>query len=185
MGTYLQTSSGKKIDFDDIRQENFNLDDIIYSLALLCRYNGHIKHFYSVLAHEINCYYIGKYLNYSQEELLYCLLHDSTEAYIGDIASPIKERFSGIRDFEDEIYSYILKALNLDFPSEEILKKVKLTDKIALHKEWKALMDEDFESEYTLYDVESFSTDEEPVEETRNRYRKLINSIIKEGRNEL
>lgn len=182
MGTYLQTSSGKKINFDDIRQEDFNLDDIIYSLALLCRYNGHTKHFYSVLAHEINCYYIGMYLGYTKEELLYCIIHDSTESYIGDIATPIKERFPGIKDFENEIYSYILNALGLKFPSEEILKKVKLVDKIALHKEWKELMDEDFKSEYTLYEVESFRTDEEPVEETRNRYRKLINSVINEGR---
>ncbi len=57
-----------------IRQEDFNLDDIIYSLALLCRYNGHTKHFYSVLAHEINCYYIGMYLGYTKEELLYCII---------------------------------------------------------------------------------------------------------------
>lgn len=182
MGTYLQTSSGKKINFDDIRQEDFNLDDIIYSLALLCRYNGHTKHFYSVLAHEINCYYIGMYLGYTKEELLYCIIHDSTEAYIGDIATPIKERFPGIKDFENEIYCYILNALGLKFPSEEILKKVKLVDKVALHKEWKELMDEDFESEYSLYEVESFRTDEEPVEEIRNRYRKLINLVINEGR---
>lgn len=184
MGTYLQTSSGKKIDFNNIKQEDFDLEDIIYSLALLCRYNGHAKHFYSVLAHEINCYYIGIYLGYSKEELLHCLIHDSTEAYMGDIATPIKERFPGIRDFEKAIFSYILNALSLGYPREETLKKVKLADTIALHKEWKALMDEDYESEYTLYEVEFFNTDEEPVEETRNKYRKLINSIIKEGRKE-
>lgn len=185
MGTYLQTSSGQKIDFDDLRQEKFNLDDIIYSLSLSCRYNGHTKHFYSVLAHEINCYYIGVYLNYSKEELLYCILHDSTEAYLGDIATPIKERFKEISDFENTIYSYILKNLSLDFPGEEIQKKVDLVDKIALHKEWKELIDSNYESEYTSYPVDSFSTDEEPFEETRNKYRKLINSIMKKGRNEL
>ena len=49
--SYITTYTGKH--FDPIQPEPglFDLTDISHALSLLCRGNGHMKHFYSVAQH--------------------------------------------------------------------------------------------------------------------------------------
>lgn len=51
--SYITTYTGKH--FDPIQPEPglFDLTDISHALSLLCRGNGHMKHFYSVAQHSI------------------------------------------------------------------------------------------------------------------------------------
>ena len=53
--SYITTYTGKH--FDQIQPEPglFDLTDISHALSLLCRGNGHMKHFYSVAQHSIAC----------------------------------------------------------------------------------------------------------------------------------
>ena len=53
--SYITTYTGKH--FDPIQPEPglFDLTDISHALSLLCRGNGHMKHFYSVAQHSIAC----------------------------------------------------------------------------------------------------------------------------------
>ena len=51
----MNTFSGKKFDPMDIKAEDICLEDIAHALSLLCRGGGHLKHFYSVGQHSINC----------------------------------------------------------------------------------------------------------------------------------
>jgi len=91
----IQTHTGKM--FRPFADEWYDIDirDIAHSLSNLCRFNGHCKQFYSVAQHSV---LVSNLLGDSKE---YCdgqckllaqwgLLHDAPEAYMGDIATPIK-----------------------------------------------------------------------------------------------
>lgn len=61
------------------------IEDIARSLSNLCRYNGHVREFYSVAEH---CYWVS--LDVPPQDALWGLLHDASEAYLGDLMSPLK-----------------------------------------------------------------------------------------------
>lgn len=65
--------------------------DIAHSLSMQCRFNGHTRHFYSVAQH---CYLVADLV--PAEHQLAALLHDATEAYVGDLVRPLKQ---GMREF--------------------------------------------------------------------------------------
>ena len=88
--SYITTYTGKH--FDPIQPEPglFDLTDISHALSLLCRGNGHMKHFYSVAQHSIACAEEAKARGYSARVQLGCLLHDASEAYLSDVTRPVK-----------------------------------------------------------------------------------------------
>ena len=90
--SYITTYTGKH--FDPIQPEPglFDLTDISHALSLLCRGNGHMKHFYSVAQHSIACAEEAKARGYSARVQLGCLLHDASEAYLSDVTRPGKKR---------------------------------------------------------------------------------------------
>jgi hypothetical protein len=56
---------------------------IAHSLAQQCRWTGHTLRFYSVAEHCVLASRITKTLD--------CLLHDASEAYLSDLARPVKQ----------------------------------------------------------------------------------------------
>ena len=86
----IKTYTG--IMFDPIIPEAEKIDivDIAHALSMLCRGNGHMKHFYSVGQHSINCMMEARAREYSQRVQLGCLLHDASEAYLSDVTRPVK-----------------------------------------------------------------------------------------------
>lgn len=97
---WMQTFSGRKFYPLHPRPEDVELADIAHGLAHVCRYGGHPRTFYSVAEHCVHvCDVVGTHaLNaghsfevaraYAQE----ALLHDSSEAYIGDMIRPLKHQ---------------------------------------------------------------------------------------------
>jgi len=51
----MNTFSGKKFDPMHMNSEDVSLEDLAHALSLLCRGGGHLKYFYSVGQHSINC----------------------------------------------------------------------------------------------------------------------------------
>ncbi len=84
-GNWIQTFLSKKYFPLDPRPEDVEIEDIAHSLSFLCRYNGHIKKFYSVAEH---CWIISHVV--PPELALKGLLHDASEAYMSDIPRPFK-----------------------------------------------------------------------------------------------
>ena len=56
---YVSTHRKKFTISESSHPDEIDLEDIIHALSLICRYNGAVKHHYSVLSHSINvCTYV-------------------------------------------------------------------------------------------------------------------------------
>lgn len=84
--TWILTRSGRKFDLANPTADMVDPTDIAHSLSMQCRFNGHTSSFYSVAQHS---YLVADLV--PAEHQLAALLHDATEAYVGDLVRPLKE----------------------------------------------------------------------------------------------
>lgn len=66
----------------------FRMEDIAHGLSMMCRYNGHTRHFYSVAEHSVIVSLLMQELDLGDP--MEGLLHDATEAYMCDMPRPWK-----------------------------------------------------------------------------------------------
>ena len=84
----LHNVFGKMINPLNPSPDDFDIEVIAHSLSLKCRFNGHIKWFYSVAQH---AYLVSMLV--SDENALWGLLHEMDEVYFPDIPAPLKKYF--------------------------------------------------------------------------------------------
>lgn len=132
IGDWMQTFTGRAFYPMDPRVEDIDLLDIAHSLSLTCRYGGHARRFYSVAEH---CVLLSRAV--APQNALWALLHDATEAYVGDMIRPLKASMPAYRAAEDRLMAVICERFRLDptFPAE-----VKQADLRILHDERAVLM---------------------------------------------
>lgn len=100
-------------DLEIFSEKNISLEVIATGLSNQCRYNGQVKKFYSVAEHSVLLSrFAGK--RYSRfpsclELQMYMLLHDASEAYLGDIISKLKPHLPKYKELEDNIQTTILE----------------------------------------------------------------------------
>lgn len=122
------------------------LDDISWHLSRICRFNGATEYFYSVAQHSVLVQDLiaSKLENPDgrEEKLirLAALMHDAAEAYIGDMARPIKRMFPAIEDVEYRLTRYIFKELGIPWPTQESWEAIKYADLMACELEQRDLM---------------------------------------------
>ncbi len=109
--------------------------DISHALAHLCRFNGHTHEFYSVAQH--SCMVADLV---PAEHKLAALLHDATEAYIGDMVRPIKEVMAAYQQMEHVLWLQICVRFDL---GPLLPESVQHADLIALATERRDLMPPD------------------------------------------
>ena len=119
--------------------EDIKKEDIAHALSLICRANGHFKHFYSIAQHCINCYKEGKMRKLSNKVLLALLLPDASEAYISDITRPVKERLLEYLKIENEIQEMIYNKFGIYDLTGEEKAQIKEIDDLMLWYEFKNL----------------------------------------------
>ena len=76
------------------------IEDIAHSLSMTCRYAGHCRDFYSVAEHSLLVESLGQGRVVQKRQLMAYLLHDASEAYLGDVTSPLKSLLPNYRDLE-------------------------------------------------------------------------------------
>ena len=138
--TTIQTYTGKHVDPFNLRPEQIDIQDIAHSLSLQCRFNGHCKEFYSVAEHSIR---VSNIL--PAEFKLWGLLHDATEAYLGDIITPIKKELcvfgplgdDSLKIIEEWAAKVIAQKFGLVWPMPE---EVHHADRVLLATEFRDLM---------------------------------------------
>lgn len=128
-GGFIQTYTGKKFYPLDPRPDDIDINDIVHALSHQSRFAGHCTQFYSVAQH---CVLVS--LMCPQEDALWALLHDATEAYLVDIPSPLKKspEFEFYRVTEKKLMETICDVFGL---SHEEPVSVKIVDKRMLATE--------------------------------------------------
>lgn len=111
----MQTYTGLKFYPMDPHPEDISSLDIAHSLSLLCRYNGHVQRFMSVAEH---CVLMSEAV--SPENALWALLHDATEAYVGDMVKPLKRSMPEYVAVENKVMECIAQhyGLGSSMPAE-------------------------------------------------------------------
>jgi uncharacterized protein len=91
-GPFIQTLSGRRVNPLDASPEDIDAGDIARALANTCRFGGHSRAFYSVAQHSALVCDLLEDRGASPDELMAALLHDASEAYLGDLPHPLKHR---------------------------------------------------------------------------------------------
>lgn len=132
-GDWIQTYTGKAFWPLDPRADEVNILDIAHALSNICRYTGHVSRFYSVAEHSVLVS-----LNVPPEYAMWGLLHDASEAYLTDIARPVKKYLTNYRDIEHGIMSAVAEHFLLQGDEPEIVKvadnRILLDEKAALFR---------------------------------------------------
>jgi uncharacterized protein len=91
-GPYVQTVSGRWVNPFDPDPEQLDAGDIARALANHCRFGGHSRVFYSVAQHSVIVSQLVEQRGGDVEDVFAALMHDATEAYLGDMPHPLKHR---------------------------------------------------------------------------------------------
>lgn len=145
-GDWMQTFSGHAFYPLDPDPELIEPMDIAHSLAMQCRYNGHVTRFYSVAEH---CVLMSDYLierwggsveldEDGRQLALWALLHDAAEAYIGDMVRPLKVNMPAFIAIDEFVTAAVADRFGL--ADHTIPREVKLVDTRILLDERAALL---------------------------------------------
>ena len=112
----ITTASGKFFDILKPEEYEFDIEEISTALSNLCRYTGHVNRFYSVAEHSVLVSRIVP-----QHLALAGLLHDASEAYLGDVSSPLKKLLPEYQAIEDRVQRSLAGYFGFEYPfGEEI-----------------------------------------------------------------
>lgn len=127
----IRTIGKRRFNFIEPVASSVNIEDIAHALASVCRFNGHIEQHYSVAQHSVLTSYLVP-----PEDALAALLHDSTEAYLTDVTSPLKQLLPDYKAMELRIEKFVWGCFGL---AAELPESVKIADKIMLATEMRDL----------------------------------------------
>ncbi len=144
--SYINTQSGRQFWPLSPRAADVDIVDIAHALGNICRFTGHTRKFYSVAEHAA---VVAMLVGHKRKDLqLAALHHDSAEAYLCDVASPVKQYLEvnahcQRQDFgaaEDKVLRCIFERLGIPWPDEAGWLVIKAADLLALRWEAEHLM---------------------------------------------
>ena len=183
-GGCILTYTGKIVYPLDPRPEEIDLYDIAHALAAIGRYTGHTEAFYSVAEHAVRVSELCEdrvarpHTTDHRKYAFEGLMHDASEAYLGDIAKPIKhDSYVGtlFAKAEDRLMVIIAELFGFEYPKSEV---VSWADRVMLRTEQRYLLPYPNEL-YSLEDEElgpeihSTLTPEEAEIEFIDRFKEL------------
>lgn len=138
---WIQTFTGRQFFPLDPRADDVCLPDVAHALANVCRFNGHVRRFYSVAEHSVRVSILAERLASEaaaefdpKAAARWGLLHDATEAYVCDLARPLKQapEFAAYREAEKNLERVIAEAFGLLLPMPV---HVRIADEVMLATE--------------------------------------------------
>ena len=134
MSGWIRTFTGRKVEPLNLRVSDVDIRDIAHALSNQCRFTGHVREFYSVAQHSVQVSHL------CPQNLKLCgLLHDASEAYLIDLARPVKHapQMAFFREAEDCIQRVIASKFKIPYPFPQ---PVHLADNVALVTEARDFM---------------------------------------------
>lgn len=183
MGDCITTYTGKHFDPLIPDERLIYVEDIAHALSLICRGNGHVKTFFSVAQHCINCAKEAAARGYSRRMILACLLHDASECYMSDVPRPFKKSLPDYVEQEERLLSVIYeKFLGSDLTEEE-RAQVKEIDNGMLWFDLEYLLNEKQEGKPPVLYIE-LNYEVKPFDEVEKEYLKCFWDNAKDERNQ-
>lgn len=188
---WIQTHSGKSFNFLNPSIYDISISDIAYGLSSESRFAGQSVrsrkgYVYNVATHSLWASLLGqRYYNLDPKTCLCLLLHDSAEAYIKDIPSPIKKHLIGYDKLEFNLLSIIFETYGLSdcLPFSPIVKEI---DARMLATEKRDVMGDcsvEWSPEYTKYQPTQFKVKPVSPEKSRKQFLRRFLNLQKEIRN--
>jgi hypothetical protein len=81
----IQTFTGRFVEPLNVIATDVDIRDVAHALSNVCRFQGHVRDFYSVAQHCVLCAGLVPL-----RHALAALLHDAPETYLCDLAGPVK-----------------------------------------------------------------------------------------------
>ena len=104
----ISVYDGEYFDLLEPDRSVYSVETIAHALAHLCRYTGHVNRFYSVAEHSVLVS-----LAVPKKFALEGLFHDASEAFLGDVSSPLKKLLPEYKVIEERVMSSIATRFNL------------------------------------------------------------------------
>ena len=123
---WIETYSGERFELQSDCIGQVDPIDIAHALSMLVRYNGHVKSthtHYSVAEH---CCHLTDYVLNKHSSLIDALTilhHEDPEAYIGDLARPVKQLCPDFSKLEDRLARRMAKRFGTTYPFPDWLKE--------------------------------------------------------------
>ena len=132
----IQTFSGEYFNLTE-SNAGFDIEVIAHALSNICRFTGHTREFYSVAQHCVLCSYIDPDVKPFEK-----LMHDASEAYLGDVSSPLKKMIPDYVEIERRIEKDIERHfwLEPDIAGKHSIGPIKRADLIMLLTEKRDLL---------------------------------------------
>lgn len=105
---WIATRNGGRFWLRSGKLSDITLPDIAAALSKVCRFTGHCSRFYSVAEHSV---YVSELV--PPEHAFHALLHDASEAYLGDVSTPLKELLDDYRELEADVSKSIYARFGL------------------------------------------------------------------------
>lgn len=117
----FNAKSGIVIDLYNPTEDMINIKDISNALSKICRFGGQIDQFYTVAQHSclVSCL-VSKSIEKEG------LLHDASEAYLGDMISPLKHMLPDYKKIESCFEAVIAKKFSLRTDVKDFIKDADL-----------------------------------------------------------
>ncbi len=119
----IQTYTNRKFFPLAPKAEDVNLLDIAHALGMKVRYTGHVRYFYSVGQHALLVSWLIYKMTGDPYLAFQGLHHDDTEAWLPDVATPIKDDIPGFRAIENRLHGVVAEAIGLPHQFDPIVKK--------------------------------------------------------------
>jgi 5'-deoxynucleotidase YfbR-like HD superfamily hydrolase len=123
----ITTYSGIKFSLIDPKPENVRIEDIGKGLSYKGHFSGQTPKFFSIAQHSVLVHDLipKRARNKNPEIAMLALLHDASEAYIGDMVKPLKVLLPEFQKIENRLQSVILHSFGIE---EELMNYVKPYD---------------------------------------------------------
>lgn len=118
-GPTILLVSGEYFNLLEPETSNFTIMDIAHGLSNICRFTGQISKYYSVSEHSVHC---SRHV--AQEHALAALLHDASEAFVGDVSRPLKALLPEYKAIEARIEQAICNRFDLPYPMHPAIKDI-------------------------------------------------------------
>ena len=115
LGSTIKVSSGHYVDIQSPEPDMIDIQSIASALSKICRFGGHCPLFYSVAEHCIHAAGFAYTDGHPLEVVAAVLLHDATEAYLGDMVKPLKQLLPEYSKLEGKMELAVSDHFRIDF----------------------------------------------------------------------